>query len=100
MYGDWTIFINVNPADYNSHWLFDLAGHSYKIDLNDPLGAPIGRQEARARRRIIANNPVASAEFFWTFHTLFVLFFLGWDVRTGKKVGRGWLGDKSSSALR
>ena len=91
--GAWTIFINQNPSDFDSALTFKLCDHAYTFDADDLRGRPIGRPCPRERRRIIANNPMAVADFFWVFMCCFVNKFLGWDVHTGKKLGRGWLGD-------
>ena len=91
--GAFTVFLNLNPSDMNSALMFELAGYKYTFDDSDISGPPIGRPEAHEVRQIVARNAVAAADFFWTYIKCFVRLFLGWDVESKKKTGRGYLGD-------
>ena len=91
--GAWTIFLNLNPSDMNSPMMFELAGNKYTFSDADIEGPPIGRPTPLDVRRIVAKNPVAAANFFWTYLKCFILTYLGWDMHNKKKVGRGYLGD-------
>lgn len=91
--GAWTIFLNLNPSDMNSSLMFELSGHKYVFDSTDVEGPPIGRPSSQEVRQVVAKNPVAAAKFFWTYIRCFVQVFLGWNMLTKKKTGRGYLGD-------
>lgn len=88
-----TIFLNLNPSDMNSGLMFELSGHEYRFDESDIEGPPVGRPQAQEIRQVVAKNPVAASNFFWTYMQCFVKLFLGWDVVTMKKAGRGYLGE-------
>ena len=91
--GAWTIFLNLNPSDMNSSLMFELSGHKYVFDTDDIEGPPIGRPSSQEVRQVVAKNPVAAARFFWAYLRCFVQVFLGWNMITRKKTGRGFLGD-------
>lgn len=91
--GAWTIFLNLNPSDMHSSLMFELSGHKYVIDTADIEGPPIGRPASQEVRQVVAKNPVAAANFFWTYLHCFVSVFLGWNMLSRTKVGRGNLGD-------
>lgn len=91
--GAFTVFLNLNPSDMHSSLMFELAGYKYTFDASDITGPPVGRPEVQEVRQIVARNAVAAANFFWTYIKCFVRLFLGWDVGTKKKIGRGYLGD-------
>jgi hypothetical protein len=73
--------------------MFELSGHQYVIDTNDIEGPPIGRPASQEVRQVVAKNPVAAATFFFTYLQCFVSVFLGWNMLTQRKIGRGYLGD-------
>ena len=73
--------------------MFELSGHKYVFDTDDIEGPPIGRPSSQEVRQVVAKNPVAAARFFWAYLRCFVQVFLGWNMITRKKTGRGFLGD-------
>jgi hypothetical protein len=78
-FGCWTAFINLNPSELNSQWVFELCGHKYTIDTE--TGAPVDCPSAMDRWRTVAKSPGAVAHFFDTFIRMFIDTMLGWRVR-------------------
>jgi hypothetical protein len=92
-FGPWTCFVNLNPSELNSAIVFELAGRKYGFELETSpcperhaAGSPDKDRPPLAERyRIIANNPIACAEFFKLFIMSFVQVFYAWDFRTGEQ---------------
>jgi hypothetical protein len=67
----------------HSEWVFRLAGHTYTFDLQ---GNPQGRPNATECRRIIADDPMACAQFLHAYMGAFVAVMCGWSFSASKQV--------------
>jgi hypothetical protein len=69
--GSWTMALNINPSEINSHIALSIAGHNFTFDTTCAEGRPVGRASLNERYRIIANDPDACAQFFRLFLSAF-----------------------------
>lgn len=79
VFGNWTTMLNLNPSEFDSDIMFALLQRPY--GFQGPWGEPDGRRPTAAERyRMVANNPVAAAQFFHLIAAGFQHVMLGWPV--------------------
>ena len=81
VYGEWTCAFNVNPAPMTSQAFFKLAGASFELP------------NKTQRWILLAQNPVAAAQYFICFMDTFADVMLGWPKGAKKQRERGIAGD-------
>jgi hypothetical protein len=83
--GNYTMMINLNPADGTSRLAARLGEVEYACV--GPNGAPDSRRPGVGQRwRLLCANPLASARFFIYFVRAFIRVFLGWDLEQHRQV--------------
>lgn len=83
IFGPYTCSINLCPSEAGFEWTFHLAGHEYKIDPD--TGHPVDRPNIAQCYRIIAENPVAAAEFLHAYMRAFCAVCLGWPMECDRQ---------------
>ena len=81
-YGAYTCQLNLSPSEMGSEWTFRLAGEKYVFDID---GRPTDRPHVSQCKSIIANNPVACAEFLMAYLRGFTECFLGWPMESDRQ---------------
>ena len=89
IFGPYTCSINLSPSEAGFEWTFHLAGHDYQI--NDLTGDPEERPNTAQCYRIIAENPVACAEFLHSYMRAFCAVMLGWPMESDHQVDHNCL---------
>jgi hypothetical protein len=77
VYGPYTCQMNLCPSENTSKWTFDAAEKPYEIDFD---GRPHNRPHITQCKQIIAENPVACAQFLHAYLAAFADIFLGWPM--------------------
>lgn len=82
VFGPYTCSLNLCPSEVGSEWTFRMAGYTYEFDLH---GNPTDRPHTTQCYRIIAENPVAVAEFLHCYMRAFCAVMLGWPMDSDRQ---------------
>lgn len=83
VFGPYTCSINLCPSETGSEWTFSLAGCDYTIDDH---GKPEDRPHTTQCYRIVAENPVAAAEFLHVYMRAICDIIFGWPMESDRQV--------------